>query len=962
MRRVYSLWIVLFAPLLAHAADPGIQFFEAKIRPVLVKQCYSCHSADSKKLKGGLRVDTREGLRKGGETGPAVVPGKLTESLLMSALRHDSLAMPPSEKLPDEVIADFEKWIKMGAPDPRDGKAAVSGPGINIEEGKKFWAFQPIKKPTSPNVKTNDWARGDLDKFILAGLEAKGLKPTTDADRVTLIRRATIALIGLPPTPQEIDDFVKDSASDAEAFAKVIDRLLASDHYGERWGRHWLDLARYADSNGKDENLTFHESFRYRDYVIQSFNRDKSYDRFIVEQLAGDLMPGDNQAQRDEQLTGTGFLVVGPKVLADRDFAKRRMDVIDEQIETVGRAFLALTLGCARCHDHKFDPLPTNDYYALAGIFNSTRTLDGIKLGNAVVSGWSVRPLGGPESTKLVEAMKKHQQEVKALDDKIKKAKTDLKSQEDRATMRSPASLAGVTVDDKQAKFTGMWKASMFSRPYVGEGYVHDDKMNKGEKSAVFTPTLSKAGEYEVLISYTASKGRSTNTPVTVVYDGGEKTVLLNQEETPKIDGLFRSVGKFKFEAGTKGSVTISTKGTEGYVIVDAVRFIPQNVKLDEKEMAMGVPTELRKEIATAQEQLKKMESDLEALKKTAPPMPTMVMAVQDEAKIVNCQVNIRGNPHTLGAEVPRGFVSVASTGKQPTLPKDKSGRLELAQWIASKDNPLTARVMANRIWYHLMGEGIVRTLDNFGIQGERPSHPELLDALATLLIENGWSIKKTIRAVMLSRTYALAVTGSPELLKGDPENRLFGRTTRRRVEAEVIRDTMLHVSGQLDRTMGGNAVPGLGERAIDNDSKGGVANETSKRRSVYLAIIRNDLPQLLEVFDFADPEVCTGKRDATTVATQALYLMNSPFVQEQAKATAKKLAEQSGEDAAKLTDLYRRALGRKPTADEVKTVLGYLAARRQQTGKGKANEIEIQAWTGVCQALFGCTEFRFVE
>jgi hypothetical protein len=939
----------------AGAADPaGLAFFEQKIRPVLVKECYHCHSAEAEKVKGGLRLDSRPAMLKGGNTGPAVVPGRVSESLIMKALRNDQILMPPKGKLPDAVVADFERWIKMGAPDPRDGQAVVVK-GLDLDAGRKFWAFQPTRRHSPPPVKDVDWPRSDVDRFILAKLEEKGLRPARDADRLALIRRVTIDLTGLPPTPDEIDAFVKDRSSDA--FAKVVDRLLSSPAYGERWGRHWLDVARYADSNGKDENLTFHEAWRYRDYVIAAFNRDKPFDRFVREQVAGDLLPASDQAARDEALVGSGFLVIGPKVLADRDQEKRRLDVIDEQIDTVGRAFLGLTLGCARCHDHKFDPIPTADYYALAGIFNSTRTLDGIKLGNAVVSGWMVRPLGGADGETKLAAQVAHQKQLAAVAEQIKKTKAELKVQEDRASMRVAAALAGVTIDDKEAKLVGVWKPSTFTRPYVGDGYLHDDRAGKGEKSATFTPKLPKAGEYEVYVSYTTGPTRATNVPVTVRHAGGEDTVRINQQEPPKVDGLFRLIGKYRFEAGDRGSVVISNAGTEGHVIVDAVRFVPAGA-LDPAEMAMGVPADVRQKIAETKKAVAYLEAEEKGLKAKAPPAPPLAMAPRDEAKVGDARIAVRGNPHQLGDAVPRGFLQVASRQAHPAIGEGRSGRRELADFLADADNPLTARVWVNRVWLHLFGEGLVRTPDNFGSQGERPSHPELLDELAERFKADGWSTKKLIRALVLSRTYQLACSADAASLKGDPENRLFGRANRRRVEAEVIRDAILVVSGKLDRTMGGSAVAGLGERAIDNESKGGVPVDANVRRSVYLPVIRNDLPQAFEVFDFADPDVSTGKRDATTVPTQALYLMNSPFVLEQSRHAARRLLTLP-DDAARLTDLYRRALGRAPLAAEKAAALRFLAASREAL---KGADAEVEAWAGVCRAVFGCTEFRFVE
>ncbi len=951
----------------------ALAFFESKIRPVLVKDCYSCHSADTKKgPKGGLLLDTRAGLLAGGDSGKAIVPGKPTESLLIKALHGDGVSdMPPKGKLSANVIADFEKWVKMGAPDPRVQASGGHEPTvrvIDIAKGKEFWSFQPINRDAKRLLPHGT----SIDAFLAAEWDKHGLKPAPAADPQTLIRRVFIDLTGLPPTPEEVEAFVKDPSP--AAFEKQVEKLLASPRYGERWGRHWLDLARYADSNGKDENLTFHEAHLFRDYVIKSFNADKPFDRFVVEQLAGDLLPAESPQQRDELMTATGFLVIGPKVLAERDKPKLRMDVVDEQIDTIGKTFLGMTLGCARCHDHKFDPVPTADYYALAGILMSTRTVSGIKLGNAAVSGWMLRNLGGPEPEKVVTARKVYEAKLKKVQDDIKAVKATLAAANDKATMRSPGSLLGITVDDKDAKFVGVWKASIFTKPYVGEGYVHDDKAGKGEKTATFTPKLPKPGEYEVLVSYTPGTGRANNVPVSVVFEGGEKTVLLDQTKPPKIDRLFHSLGKFKFQAGTDGSVTVANKGTEGHVIVDAVRFVPVGELAKNPEMLMGVPESVKAAIAENEAKLKKLVAEEAAIKKDAPPPPKRVMAVQDEAKIEDAKINIRGNPYQLGALVSRGVLQVATAGPKPAIPADQSGRLQLAEWIASPENPLTARVAVNRVWYHLFGRGIVPTVDNFGIQGEKPSHPELLDYLAARFQASpdrqvggmGWSHKKLIREIVLSHAYQLSVRADDTLLKADPENKLFARANRRRVEAEVIRDAILTVSGKLDLNGGGPVVSHFPERAIDNNSQGGFNTDPLLTRAVYLPVIRNDVPPLFEVFDFADPDVADGQRDATTVSTQALYLMNSTFANTHAKFAAERLLAESKDDAKRLDLLFRRALGRAPTKAETGKATAFLADYRKTidtlgTGQKPKNP-ELAAWQAVCLSVFGCNEFRFVE
>jgi len=977
MRRFIALLLSFMATSpVAIAQTPApdkaaLAFFENKIRPVLVKECYSCHSAETrsgiggmrKGGKGGLNLDTREGLLKGGDSGTAIVPGKPTESLLIKAMHGDGVdEMPPKGKLAPDVIADFEKWVKMGVPDPREGKA-IAVTGLDIAKGREFWSFRPVKATTPPAVKDTAWPTSELDHFILAQLETKGLKPAPDADPRTLLRRVYIDLTGLPPSPEDVDAFLRDPSR--AAFEKVVDRLLASPRFGERWGRHWLDLARYADSNGKDENLTFHEAHLYRDYVIRAFNADKPFNRFIVEQLAGDLLKADTQAARDDLLTATGFLVIGPKVLAERDKPKLRMDVIDEQLDTLGKAFMGLTLGCARCHDHKFDPVPTADYYALAGIFMSTRTMNGAKLGNAAVSGWMLRPLGAPEDEQLTALRVAYADKLKMVRDDITKVKAKVTAAREKVRLRGTS--GGITVDDKDAKFVGTWKASQFTKPYVGDGYVHDDKTGKGEKSALFTPKLPKDGEYDVLVSYTPGTGRATNVPVTITFDDGEKTVPVDQTKPPKIENLFHSLGRFKFNAGSAGSVSISNKGTEGHVIVDAVRFVPVgDAVVAAKDPEMVVTAELNAALNEAETKLKNLEADEIALKKATPPSSPMVMAVQDEAKIEDAHINIRGNPAQLGALVPRGVLQVATTGEKPSISTKQSGRKELAEWIASDSHPLTARVAVNRVWMHLFGSGIVRTVDNFGIQGEKPSNPDLLDALATTFIKDGWSHKKFIRGMVLSHAYRVSVNADAALLKADPENLLFGRANRRRVEAEVIRDTILAVSGKLDLNGGGPVVSHFPERAIDNDSKGGFNTDPFLKRAVYLPVIRNDVPTLFEVFDFADPDVSDGQRDTTTVPTQALYLMNSTFVNTQAKATAERLMLESKDDAKRVELLFRRALGRTPSKPEIEATVKFLAdyqKRIDSLGTGqKPKNPELAAWQAVCLSVFGCNEFRFVE
>jgi cytochrome c553 len=738
--------IVLLAGNGVLAADAD--HFEKKVRPLLLSKCVSCHGAE--KVKGRLRLDSGEGLAKGGEAGAVVVPGKPEESILIRAVRHDGdRKMPPSEKLKDQEIADLVQWVKSGAvwPDAKVIGPITTGKAAFTSEQKKFWAFQPVKAVSAPAVRDEEWARSSLDRFVLARLESAGIRPAPSADRRTLIRRATFDLTGLPPTPDEIDVFLKDDRPDA--FARVVDRLLDSPHYGERWGRHWLDVVRYAETTANDANAVMRYAYRYRDYVVQAFNADKPYDQFIMEQLAGDLLPGAGDAER---IIATGFLMIGPKALAEADIEGSRMDIVDDQIDTTGRAFLGLTLACARCHDHKFDPIPATDYYSLAGIFRGTEVFRDEKKGAVMWQEW---------------------------------------------------------------------------------------------------PLPQHAGE--------------------------KPTVVMAPKE--------------------------------------------------------GAPTTLH--------------------------------------------VALRGDRRTPGALAPRRFLQIIAGEDQTPIASSQSGRLELARWIASKDNPLTARVMVNRVWQHHFGTGLVGTSDNFGARGEKPSHPELLDWLTTQFINGGWSVKKLHRLILLSATYQTDSRADEAALKADPGNRLLGRTTRRRLDAESLRDSILAVSGRLDRTVGGNESGELlfkeGE-VIDKNRDFFRPNQvkadhpiytTSPRRSLSLPVVRNAIPDVFALFDCADPNGVTAVRNDTTVASQALFLLNHPFVREQSLHFAKRLLDTpNATDTERIALGYRLALGREPQDGEANEVLSFLAAyEKLAVLKGKKpDEARLGAWQSFCQTLCCRNEFLYIE
>ncbi len=932
---VAVLLIAVARPMATGAADDriGIDLFEARIRPVLVRECYACHSTGAKSIKGGLRLDSRAAVRAGGDSGPILVPGKPGESLLMEALRYEGTAMPPKGKLSDAVIADFARWIELGAPDPRDGAAVPARPAtVDIEAGRRFWAYQAPRAHRPPDVRAASWPSTEIDRFILAGLEARGLHPAADADRSTLAHRLAYDLTGLPLPPEEVDAFVADPAPDA--YERLVDRLLASPAFGERWGRHWLDVVRFGESLTL-RGFVFPNAWRYRDYVIDAFNSDMPFDRFVREQIAGDLIAADSPGDRRRQITATTFLMLGNANLEEQDKRQLDMDVVDEQLDTIGKAILGQTIGCARCHDHKFDPIPTRDYYALAGILASTRALE-----HANVSKWLEVPLPVPDVEEA--AIRRREAAIAAVEARLKAEKSRL-GRVAKGT-RGPLSVdraPGIVVDDAQARKVGLWTYSTYSGTYIGAGYLHDGNAGKGEKTLTFQPEALETGSYDVWLAYSPGSNRSASVPVTVFSADGESTIHVDMKAPPPIDGRYVALGRFRFEMNGQGFVIIANEGTTGHVVADAVCFIPAGTaRRPHPSPSPAVDTG----------SLRSLEAELKRLKASGPSRPT-AMTVLESPKPGDIRVHIRGSVHTLGDRVPRGFLRVATLGPAPEIPSDGSGRLELAGWLGSGSNPLAARVFANRAWHWLFGAGLVRTTDNFGTTGEPPSHPELLDDLAARFAgEDGWSVKRLVRQIVLSRTYRLSSAAGADSRAAtlDPENRLLWRQNRRRLDAECIRDAILSAGGALRRDMGGPGFPaGL---AADYGY-----DDRQTRRSLYVPVFRNALPELFEVFDFADPSMVVGRRDVSTVATQALFLMNHPFVLDQARSAARRLlAGADRDDPARALRAYRWTLGRAPTPAERELVVRFVA--------GAAGERLEEAWAMVFQALFASVDFRYVD
>lgn len=789
------------APTFATAPTPEqTEFFERHIRPVLVEHCYECHSAGAKKLKGGLVLDSRAGVMRGGDTGPSITPGEPDASLLIQAIRHTdpNLTMPPDARLPAETIANFEKWVRMGAPDPRTEDtvaAARAKSSIDWTKAREWWSFRPITSPAPPAVKDNGWPANGLDRFILARLEKEGLSPSKPAEKRALIRRATFDLTGLPPTPEEIDAFLADTSPDA--FARVVDRLLDSPRYGERWGRHWLDVVRYADTAGDNSDFPIPQMYRYRNWVIDAFNRDLPYDRFVSEQLAGDLMPAADNEDRFQQIIATGYIANARRFGSRVDDYPQHL-TIEDTIDNLGRTFLGLTVNCARCHDHKFDPITADDYYALYGVFHSTRY-----------------PWPGIE-----------------LEQK----------QRDLVPLVEPAKLA----DAESAR------------------KARDDEQRRLEK------------------------------------------------EVQKL-----------------------------------------------RDSVKDAPADGKKAVEEKIKDAEKIAKD-HALK----PLPFhLAYAVAEGAKFEDVPIQQKGDPAKPGAVARRHFLTVLG-GAELGSGSKVSGRLQLAGWITDPANPLPMRVMANRIWQHHFGRGLVPTPNDFGKQGKPPSHPELLDWLATQFRQSGGSLKAMHRLILLSSTYRQSTTRSEAAMERDPGNELLAAFPRRRLDAEAIRDTLLTVGGTLDGKPGGeHPFPPQTDWKFTQHNPFRAVYPTHSR-SVYLMTQRIQRHPYLAIFDGADPAASTAARLTSTTPLQALFFLNDPVVHEQADGLAKRLIRDAADDVARVKLAYQLTLGREASAVEIDAALKFIAAVRAKKD-GDADDTkspDATAWKAFCRALFRLNEFVYVD
>ncbi len=872
-----------------------------RIRPLLAENCYACHTSAR---KGGLQVDSGEGLRRGGNSGPAVLPGNSAGSLLTQAVSqtHERLSMPPQGKLADNQIEDLKAWIDAGAVWPETEEdllpAAETASHVVPPEHRAFWSFQPFHESSLPEVGDRSWPRSPVDHFILAKLEQEGLEPVAAAGKRTLIRRASFDLTGLPPSPEEVEAFLADDDS-PEAFGRVVDRLLSSLHYGERWGRYWLDLARYSDGRiGAREDTPYPNAHRYRDWVVQAFNQDLPYDKFIKAQLAADLLPSEEQ---EELLAGLAFLVLAPSQ--------------DDLVDVTARSFMALTVGCARCHDHKYDPIPTQDFYSLKGVFASSEV-------------WEY-PL---VEEQVVEIYKKAEEKVSDKKGAIQKF---IKSQTEQ--------LADILLEQTSSYMVAALKVIRGQQPSAlaaaEEAQLDTEVVDRWIKY------LSQAEkEHPYLKDWQAmlARGGSLEEATDLAARFQEIVLTIDREKKELEDRNYVKLG------GAKGAADMGTRQYANLEFLDLQKWylwrdlaaephprgsfrFEGGVVYYGSEEGLEIDRFLTGEW---KKHLDRMRGELKQLEEAMPEPYPFLHGYRDLEKPEDLRIAIRGDKDNLGKVAPRRFLHVLSEGV-PRNFSQGSGRLELAQAIASPENPLTARVMANRVWQHHFGQGIVRTPSNLGRLGAKASHPRLLDYLAARFVQSGWSIKALHREIMLSATYALSSQHQEENAAKDPDNRLLWRANLiQRLDAEALRDTILAVSGKLDRTLGGPSAP---------------LSDDYRRRTLYTVVSRTKPNPTLAMFDFPDPNSHSARRSITVGPMQRLYFLNSSFVMDQAAALAERLKEEAPDGIQpRIQRAYAMLYGRPPSAAEVQLGLDYL-----QKAEG--------AWSKYAQVLLASSEFSSV-
>jgi len=988
------------APPPAKPDPAAIDFFEKKIRPVLVEHCYSCHSVESKKQKGGLLLDSRVAILKGGDSGPALVAGKPADSLLLKAIRHlDDLKMPPKAKLADNIGADFEKWIAMGAPDPRDGVAKSSKRDIDIADGRKYWAFRPVAQLPPPAVRNQPWVRTPVDRFILAKLEEKNLTPNPAASKEKLVRRAFYDLWGLPPTPADIDAFVKDAAPDA--YERLIDKLLASERFGERWGRHWLDAVRFAESGGYEFDGDRAGAYFFRDFVIKAYNQDMPFDEFVRLQLAGDqLQPNDFHAT-----SATGFVVAGP--YPGQTTAKTlqiiRYDHLDDMVSTIGTSMLGLSLGCARCHEHKYDPIPQEDYYRLVAAFSRTDSTQPKLDPNPEVYRQAkaafdkahapfVAARDKFEKEQLAERVRQWQQterkptDWQVLDLVASTGKTPLKKQPDGSLLVDSKNKAA-KVDTYTLTFHTHQKGIVALRvdaltdaslPKSGPGRAPDGNFILSDVSVTAMPLKNdgKAKATPVKLANPRATFEQENYAVAKTLDADKKSGWAVSPQIGKDQAaIFDTAEPVGFDGGTILTVTLKFEGDhyalgrprisittmpevklDGAVALQHAQEVAALLALHEGQVTDQNRAQVARWFRTLDPETGKVYAAMEAHAKLEPQPKLAQLFAAGERGGGDVHFLVRGEVERKNGVAKPGFIQVLMTAAEQdqrwtgaTTPKGPiHPRVALARWITETEHGaghLLARVIVNRLWQHHLGRGIVATPNDFGVQGEAPTHPELLDYLAGELIKGGWKLKPIHKLIMSSAVYQQTGDINDAAMKADPVNQLWWRRPGRRLEAEAIRDSLLAVSGSLDLTMYGP----------------GTLDENSSRRSVYLTVKRSKLVPMLQMFDAPEAIQSIGVRSTTTVATQALAMMNSPFVRKRAEQFAARIrAKDSADLNQTVADAYLTALGRQPTAQEQERMLSFLNTQAATYGKNpRALE---QALADCCQVLLCSNEFVYVD
>jgi hypothetical protein len=1013
LRRILRLevWIVLAVSAGAPGwgvADDDSDFFEKRVRPILAERCESCHSAAKGKTHGSLALDSQAGWKKGGESGPVIVPGMVDESLLIRAVRYveDGPQMPPKDgggKLPDAEIALLTEWVRRGAPDPRT--ADTRRGGLTEKEIRQWWSLQPLSDVAVPAPTLATSIRNDVDRFVQARLQAEGLTSSPEADRRTLIRRATYDLTGLPPTLEQVEAFLADSSP--LAYETLIDSLLASPHYGEQWGRHWLDLVRYADTAGENTDHPIPQAWRYRNWVIDAFNRDQPYDEFVREQVAGDLLhakdPADGYAAG---IVSTGFLAIARRF--DHDSDKHMHLTFEDTIDTMGRAFLGLSIACARCHDHKYDPISSADYYALYGILNSTRfAFPGCE---AKQQPRDLVPLLSPaEWAKTIEPYDK---QLAELDVQLKQAADSqaAQSNEFRAAVAASSSQTlarGVIADGGSQPFEAA-PGQMLGAIDVKVGQIIqltiDPQTNYGADTTLIEWTVSEVGGTQRLwnlsqdvtgdfLAANPHADRLGNPTVWLFLDGRGGPSLLPESVRdaagkPGLHVWRNGENPSVLVNSTKEPITVWTKlpaesvlvhpAADGPVAIAWVSPIDGQVSCSGRtvdahpggpdgvgwtiDQISGEHSSALQRMATTttqRSQLTARRADLVA----SAPVRELAYGVT-EGTVANARLHLRGDPEKLGEEVPRRWLELF--GGQQVPPDAGSGRLQLAEWLVDPANPLTARVMVNRIWQHHFGKGIVQSPNDFGTRGQRPSHPELLDWLARQFLQSGWSVKSMHRLIMLSAAYRQAdgdpsMEGPEKANAVDPNNNLLWRFDRRRMSAEELRDSLLFASQQIDFSPGGPyPIPPTASWSFSQHVPFAGVAETDKR-SVYQMTLRNRRPPFMSLFDGADPNASTPQRQVTTVPTQSLYFMNDAFFYGQAERIARRVLVQP-DDNGRLGELFQIVLQRPPTNDERETATAFLTKYRAAISETPMADQPLALWSACSRVLLSSNQFLYVE